>query len=141
MQIIVVLAITGIFVLLGLVRLGGAHRAMLIRRAPALAFAAVAALEVARGGVWTAVALAAAALIAWVAVPSQVQPKHAAAGAAPVDPRDIEARKILGVSLTADAAEIRAAHRAKMAQAHPDKGGSHAAAARLNAARDRLLRR
>lgn len=141
MQIIVVLAITGLFVLLGLVRLGGAHRAMLIRRAPALAFGAVATLEAARGGIWTALALAAAGLIAWVAIPSQVHTKHAAAGAAPVDPRDIEARRILGVSLTANAAEIRAAHRAKMTQAHPDRGGSHAAAAQLNAARDRLLRR
>lgn len=49
------------------------------------------------------------------------------------------ARALLGVPADADAGEIRAAHRRLMAQAHPDRGGTNAAARRLNAARDALL--
>jgi hypothetical protein len=43
---------------------------------------------------------------------------------------------VLGVPRDADTASIDAAWRAKMQTAHPDKGGSTAAAARLNWARD-----
>ena len=50
-----------------------------------------------------------------------------------------KARALLGVRRDADAATIRAAHRRLMAAAHPDRGGSDAAARRLNAARDTLL--
>jgi hypothetical protein len=51
------------------------------------------------------------------------------------------ARILLGVTANATAAEIRAAYRAKIAAAHPDQGGDKALAARLNAARDLLLKR
>lgn len=44
--------------------------------------------------------------------------------------------QILGVSSRATSAEIDAAWRGKMRAAHPDAGGSDAAAARLNHARD-----
>jgi DnaJ-domain-containing protein 1 len=60
---------------------------------------------------------------------------------APPDPAEAEARAILGVGPDADEAEIRQAYRARMARAHPDRGGGHAAAARLTAARDRLLKK
>jgi hypothetical protein len=52
-----------------------------------------------------------------------------------------EAYQILGLERGAPAEEIRSAHRALMKRAHPDQGGSAEAAARLNAARDRLLNR
>lgn len=52
-----------------------------------------------------------------------------------------EARSILGVGPEAGPDEIRAAYRRLMALAHPDKGGTEGLAARLNAARDRLLKR
>lgn len=52
-----------------------------------------------------------------------------------------QARSILGVSVAADRAEIEAAYRRLMLQAHPDRGGSSQWAARLNAARDVLLGR
>jgi DnaJ-domain-containing protein 1 len=52
-----------------------------------------------------------------------------------------EARRVLGVSDAADRQEIQAAWRRLMARAHPDAGGSQGLAERLNAARDRLLRR
>jgi DnaJ homolog subfamily C member 19 len=51
-----------------------------------------------------------------------------------------EARALLGLGATATAEDIRAAHRRRIADAHPDRGGAPDAAARLNAARDRLLK-
>lgn len=47
--------------------------------------------------------------------------------------------KILGVAQNADAAAINAAWRAKMETAHPDKGGTQAAAAEVNLARTLML--
>ncbi|WP_372055506.1 hypothetical protein P7L74_08170 [Tistrella mobilis] len=52
---------------------------------------------------------------------------------------EAEACAILGVEPGAEAAEITAAWRRMMARVHPDHGGSAALAARVNAARDRLL--
>ncbi len=52
-----------------------------------------------------------------------------------------EAYQILGLERGAPAEEIRSAHRTLMKRAHPDQGGSAERAARLNAARDRLLNR
>lgn len=52
-----------------------------------------------------------------------------------------KARALLGVTPDADAAEIRAAHRRLIASVHPDRGGTEALAAQLNAARDLLLAR
>lgn len=51
-----------------------------------------------------------------------------------------EALAVLGLAEGADAAAIRAAHRRLMQAAHPDRGGSDWLAARLNQARDTLLR-
>lgn len=53
---------------------------------------------------------------------------------------DAEAREILGVDEGADRAAIEAAYRKAMQRAHPDHGGSDWYAARVNAARDRLLK-
>ncbi|MFN3559081.1 MAG: molecular chaperone DnaJ [Brevundimonas sp.] len=64
----------------------------------------------------------------------------------PLPPRaegmtDSEARALLGVSSTATKAEINTAWKRLMARAHPDQGGTQGLAARLNAARDHLLKR
>jgi DnaJ homolog subfamily C member 19 len=52
-----------------------------------------------------------------------------------------EAAKLLDVSLDATADAINAAHRRLIAKVHPDAGGSAELAARVNQARDVLLRR
>lgn len=66
-------------------------------------------------------------------------------GARRVDQRESmrpdEAREILGVGTAADRLEIEAAYRRLMLRAHPDRGGSTGLAAKLNAARDRLLKK
>lgn len=74
---------------------------------------------------------AAAAGAAWFA-----SGRRAAGPALGVD----EARALLGLGPTATADDVRAAHRRRIAAAHPDRGGDPMLAARLNAARDTLLR-
>ncbi|WP_426028610.1 J domain-containing protein [Brevundimonas sp. TWP2-3-4b2] len=54
---------------------------------------------------------------------------------------DSEARSILGVPFDATPEAINAAWRRLMGRAHPDQGGTEGLAARLNAARDQLLKR
>ena len=51
-----------------------------------------------------------------------------------------EARDTLGVTADATTEQINAAWKRQMARAHPDQGGTQGLAARLNAARDRLLK-
>jgi hypothetical protein len=58
------------------------------------------------------------------------------------EPMDVtEARAILGVGADATAEQIHAAWRRQMARTHPDQGGTQGLAARVNAAKDRLLPR
>jgi hypothetical protein len=54
---------------------------------------------------------------------------------------DAEARSMLGVPADATPEAITAAWRRLMGRAHPDQGGTEGLAARLNAARDRLLKK
>ena len=54
---------------------------------------------------------------------------------------EAEARSTLGVGREAGRAEIQAAWKRLMARVHPDQGGAEGLAMRLNAARDRLLKK
>jgi hypothetical protein len=134
-----VLVFAALFVLLLAGRFGGARRADWLPRWPALVFAAAAIFALFRGALTPAVALGVLAVLAWYFWPSLTKRRHASIMQPDVE--EAEARRILGVTPTATDAEIRAAYRERMRRAHPDRGGSHAAAARLTAARDRLLAR
>lgn len=140
----VLLILALVFVLLFVLRLGGAHRYRLIERWPAVVFAIAALLMMSRGAVWPAMGLAALAAAAWVLWPAfnkRLKKYDSDAAAAAEDPEDARARFVLGLHRGASESDIRRAYRAKMAKAHPDRGGSNAEAARLTAARDRLLGR
>ena len=50
-----------------------------------------------------------------------------------------EALRLLGLTLGATAEEVRAAHRRKLQEHHPDRGGDPDMAARINQARDVLI--
>jgi DnaJ-domain-containing protein 1 len=125
-----------------LLRVSAARRGALLNNWPAILFTLIGLVALMRGGLWLALAMAAAAGFAWFAAPTRQRvppPRQPAPQRS--SPGDAEARAILGVRLHASEEEIRAAFRAKMAEAHPDRGGSDAAAARLVAARDRLMGR
>ena len=136
------LVLTLIFGLLFLTRLGGVYRATLMQRWPVVLLAAAAFLALVRGMIGPAIALASLAALTWVLWPA-IERRMRPQSALPSEdsPEDLAARRLLEIGSRATPAEIRSAYRSKMTQAHPDRGGSHNEAARLTAARDRLLKR
>lgn len=136
----VILIIAAVFVLLFVLRVGGARRLILVERWPAVALAGAALFAFARGGVWPGIVLAGLSVLAWTLLPTFNTRLQKYDQRSADDPDDAKARAALGVGADASESDIRSAYRAKMARAHPDQGGTNAEAARLTAARDRLLR-
>lgn len=116
-------------------RLATARRAFLRKHLLATALGAGAVLFLLRGGFALAALLALGALLAWSIQVGKLSLPPA------INREDQAARALLGVGPQATPEEIRAAFRAKIAMAHPDRGGDGDQAARLMQARDRLLRR
>lgn len=76
----------------------------------------------------------------WLVVSSRLRTPAARAETRSEALSEAEARAILGVGADATAGQIQSAWRRVMARAHPDQGGTEGLAARVNAARDRLLK-
>ena len=94
------------------------------------------ALQLSRGGWISGAALVGAGL--WLTVSSRIR------SIAPKRAEDVglsEAASILGVPVDATPEAVNAAWRRLMARAHPDQGGTEGLAARLNAAKDRMLKK
>jgi hypothetical protein len=136
---IALLAVSFLFGLLWLGRVGGSRRKLFVRHAGALALGVLALAVLSRGQYALAAMLVAGAALAWFWQEARARPEPAAAR--PAGMTDAEARAILGVGPAASREEIQAAYRERIRRAHPDQGGSTQATMRLNAARDHLLRR
>jgi hypothetical protein len=81
------------------------------------------------------------ALIGGVYLGARFLGKQGAPQRPAIEPRElIDARDLLGVTPEADRDTVVAAHRRLIARNHPDNGGTAGLAARLNAARDVLLK-
>ena len=93
------------------------------------------AMAAARGAWLPAAGLIGASL--WLTVAS----RQRAAGPRSEPLSEAEARSLLGVEANATRQEINTAWKRLMGRAHPDQGGTEGLASRLNAARDRLLKR
>ena len=97
-----------------------------------------------RGDEWIGLPLIGLGLL--MAMTGRIQ--RAARGAGPKPPKAEveamsvgEARSILGVGEGASAQEIKAAYMRLMKLNHPDQGGTTGLASKLNAARERLLKK
>ena len=91
-------------------------------------------------GAWMAAAGMAAAGF-YLIVTSRIRPARVSRAVPGDQMTEAEARSILGVGADASAQDINAAWRRLMGRAHPDQGGTEGLASRVNAARDRLLRK
>ncbi len=115
----------------------GAFRWAMARPRPRWLAPALAGLTVVALG-WR---FGAAAVVAGALAAAAVWFLPAGGARTPVDIDEVAARALLGVAPGASSIEIRAAHRRLIVAAHPDRGGAQDQAARLNAARDVLLRK
>ncbi|HEY5289170.1 MAG TPA: molecular chaperone DnaJ [Caulobacteraceae bacterium] len=138
----IILAVAGLaLAILIYVGRGGRLFSVVRRLGPALIALAAAAGAVEAGlrGLWV-VSVVLIALSIWFA--RDVGKLASRTRAAPPDRMQAdEARAVLGVGPDAGRPEIEAAYRRLMLRAHPDVGGTSGLASRLNAARDRLIKK
>lgn len=138
----IILAVAGLALAI-LIYVGRGGRLFYLARRLGPAFVALAAaagaVEAGIRGLWV-VSLVLIALSIWFARDLGRLASKARA-APPGRMQADEARAILGVGQEAGRAEIEAAYRRLMLRAHPDVGGTGGLASRLNAARDRLIKK
>ncbi len=85
--------------------------------------------------------IASTAFFFWRSTSRAPQREPAKKAPAAIEPGDVaHARALLGLPVDSDEQMIRNAHRRLIASVHPDRGGTEALAAQINAARDLLLR-
>ncbi|HRD45766.1 MAG TPA: molecular chaperone DnaJ [Caulobacter sp.] len=137
----------GVAVFIALVWAGRRARPLLIKREMRIVSAVLGLTAIAAGafaglrGAWIPGALVSAIGLALAFSGRTGFVKDAPRASSSEDPAIAEARDILGVGPAATAAEIQAAYARLIRAVHPDAGGSTGLAARLNAARDTLLKR
>jgi hypothetical protein len=126
-----------------LVWAGRRARPMLARTEWRIATGSMAALAVVVGGLLGVTGrVLPGVLLAVLGIVLAVTARRGAAPVPSVDKIELaEARDILGVAANATREDIQAAYARLIRAVHPDVGGSSGLAARINAARDRLLKR
>jgi len=126
-----------------LVWAGRRARPMLARTEWRIATGSMAALAVVVGGLLGVTGrVLPGVLLAVLGIVLAVTARRGAAPVPSVDKIELaEARDILGVAANATREDIQAAYARLIRAVHPDVGGSSGLAARINAARDRLLKK
>jgi len=137
----------GVAIFIALIWAGRRARPLLIKRELRIVSAVIGVAAIAAGafaglrGAWIPGAITAAIGLA-LAFSGRTGFVKTDAPASPIEDAAVtEAREILGVGPAATPAEIQAAYARLIRAVHPDAGGSTGLAARLNAARDTLLKR
>jgi len=117
----------------------GRLQRMSMKDGVALGTALVGAVMAAKGKPLAGAPLLIGAALFFFAQGQKAKPRKPKGQALPSSDDIARARALLGLGPDADASEIRAAHRRLIASVHPDRGGTEALAAQINAARDLLL--
>ena len=126
-----------------LVWVGRRARPMLARTEWRIATGSLAALAVVVGGLLGVTGrVLPGVLLACLGIVLAVTARRGSLPAPTMDKTELaEAREILGVAANATREDIQAAYARLIRAVHPDAGGTSGLAARINAARDRLLKK
>ena len=135
----VLLILVGVVVAILMARLPSRQAATLLRWILGIGGLLLGGLLTIRGLAVAGIPMIGAAL-GFLGVAMGRKPSRASAPPASTGMSEAEARAILGVGPDADEETIRKAHRAMMKKVHPDQGGSDALAAKVQEARDVLLK-
>ena len=140
----VLLILVGVVIAILMAKLPSKQAANLLRWMLGIGGLLVGGLLTIRGLAVAGIPLIGAAL-GFLGVAMGRKPSRASGGGSSAPPAsngmsEAEARAILGVGPDADEETIRKAHRTMMKRVHPDQGGSDALAAKVQEARDVLLK-
>ncbi|BAV65252.1 J domain-containing protein [Sphingobium cloacae] len=118
----------------------GRLQRMTVKDGMALGAALVGAVMAAKGKPVAALPMLVGSALYFLARSRKGKAWRKAATLPATDEQLARARALLGLPPEADARAVKAAHRRLIASVHPDRGGTEALAAEINAARDLLLR-